>query len=170
MTPEEVREVRAMIERWASRLRRRASKKGVDLADLKSAGILAALRAHRTFDPAKGALTAHLYVPVNYAMLRELLAMGSPVTQPRDAYELEPLNRGEELKDHQRAQSADQFSTLEAAQMLRRISETAGPMAELVVDVLLRVKSIAAAAEESGVSEVEMRQFILWVTKEIRRE
>lgn len=169
MTPKEVTEVRAMIERWASRLRRRAVKKGVDLEDLKSAGILAALRAHRTYDPSKGALTTHMYLPVNYAMLRELLAMGSPVKQPRDSYELEPFNKAMELQENQSA-AVDQSTVLEAAQMLRRITEVSGPMAELVVDVLLRAKSVKEAAEESGVSEAELRQFVAWVTTEVRRE
>lgn len=169
MNPKEVLEVRAMIERWASRLRRRAAKKGVDIEDLKSAGILAALRAHRTYDPAKGALTTHMYTPVNYAMLRELLALGSPVTQPRDAYELEPLHRGEELKDYH-VRDEEQSTALEAAQMVRRIMETAGPMAELVVATLLRVKTLKVAADEAGVAEEDMRQFIAWVQTEVRRE
>ena len=168
MTPEEVREIRSMIERWSSRLRRRAVKKGVDLEDLKSAGLLAALKARRTYDPAKAALTTHLYTPVNYAMLRELLAMGSPVTQPRDAYHLEPLHQGEELKEHHDAQGSGR--TLEAAQMLRRITEAAGPMAELVVAVLLKEKSLKEASTEAQVTENEMREFVDWVLSEVRRE
>jgi len=169
VNPKEVAEVRAMIERWASRLRRRAAKKGVDIEDLKSAGILAALQAHRTYDPAKGALTTHMYTPVNYAMLRELLALGSPVTQPRDAYELEPLHKGEELKDYH-TRATDQNTALEAAQMVRRIMETAGPMAELVIDTLIGAKTIKVAAAKAGVAEEDMRQFIAWVQTEVRCE
>lgn len=160
-------EVQAMIDRWASRLRRRASKKGVALEDLKSSAWVAALKAARTYDPNRAALSTHIYTPCNYAMLRELLAMGSPVTQPRDAYHLEPIHQGQEHKEHHSLVSGE--DAIQASEVLRRITEVAGPLADLIVEVLVGQKTLLDAAKEAGVEPAEMRSFRDFVLGEVQK-
>lgn len=166
MTDAEVLEVQAMIERWASRLRRRAAKKGVALEDLKSSAWVAALKAAKTYDPALSRLTTHVYVPCNYAMLRELLAMGSPVTQPRDAYHLEPLHQAQSHEEHHATVTGE--DAIQASEMLRRITDVAGPLADVIVEVLVGQKTLQKAAEEAGVELAEMRAFRDFVLDAVR--
>ena len=167
MNDAERAEVQAMIDRWAQRLRRRAVRKGVALEDLKSSAWVAALKARKNYDPALARLSTHLYTPCNYAMLRELLAMGSPVTQPRDAYHLEPLHQSSEWQEHHSSSSNE--AVIQASQLVRKIETIAGPLTNLVLELILGQKTLLEAAGETDVSELEMRLFRDYVLQEVRK-
>lgn len=172
MNNQDFRVATGTVESLASRLRRRAIHKGVDLSDLKQAGWIAAIRAHRTFDPAHGAtLGTHLYRPVRFAMLRELLAMSSPVKVHRDAYALGDTFKKVELDTDSEGHTVpEQEKVYAARELYAKMESIAGEHgASVLTGLMIGQITLERAVEESGLQHKDFLAFREFVMEEMRK-
>lgn len=163
---------RKQIEAFLKLLAHRAGARGVDPWDLRQAGLLAAVRAHQNYDPEKAAWITHLYRPVRFAMLRELLSLGSPVTLPRDAYELGASIASLELSEvtAERAASTPQtVRQVEAHELMAELeTRYGGEGARLLVSLILGLLTVEEAADMAELSPDDVREFRNFALSELR--
>jgi len=175
LTPSDLSVATKAVESLLSRLRRHAARSGVDLWDLRQAGMLAAIQAHRNYDPARAAWITHLYAPVRFAMLRELLRLGSPVTLRRDDYAagggLRSVELPEEISSHPHESVVSVLHrAIECRALVLRMEALAGEEgARILIAVLLGMLTLDEAAELAGMTPSDIRAFRDWMLTEIRK-
>lgn len=171
-SPEQLSVAQDAVEKFAKKFSKHARRRGVELWDLRQAGLLAAIQAHERYDESRSQWITHLYTPVRYAMLRELLKLGTPLKVHRDAYELGESVHAVEYEDIQ----SDGRSTLwqecatECRELLVHMEELAGPEgARVLAASLVGAVMTSEASDLLGMSETDFRAARSWVVGELRK-
>ena len=159
------------IERMANRLRRHARRRGVEVWDLKQSGMLAAIVAYESYDEAQSQWITHLYQPVRFAMLRQLLKLGTVVNVPRDGYKTGAnLNSAEFIDELSPGLDGLQDSALECRELLDQMTALIGEDgARVMALVLIGSLSLREAADILEMRPADLRSVRAMVLHEMKR-
>jgi len=155
----------------ARKLRSHARRRGVEVWDLKQAGMMAALKAYQSFDESQAQWITHLYTPVRFAMLRELLYLGTALRVRRDDYTTGNAIASAEFND-ETLPGLDglQDGALECKELIGQMESLIGEDgARVMVLVLVGALSLREAADVLEMKPEDLRAVKAMVLREMKR-
>lgn len=172
-TPAQVSVAQETIDKFANRFAKHARRRGVDLWDLKQAGMLAAILAYQRYDESRAQWITHLYTPVRYAMLRELLRLGTPLHVHRDAYALGDSLRGtpyEDEKSGDDGSTSERESAIACRELLLYMESLVGADgARVLAASMIGAMTLQEASDLLGMSTEDFKTARTWVLHALRK-